>query len=580
MAEIHRGRLTIVGIGTIIDTKYKDARGRIQSATPLIADGAGGSAQPAMMFGVTETPYGWTYAAAALLASSTYDLEGSVIPADATVHLSRAAGGATYAQLVAGEIATVTPDATGAWSYEDLQGFNGTLYAWIRLDRTILDAYDCAVTCSMTAAARTPSGDGSVIYAAIPMDEKISDGQSSYSLTDISDAQGYPTLTVKGTCPAAVTQVYASKHPLVSCPDCTCQTCEGLGIVENGGTCTTCSGTGINDGASCTTCDGTGSVNIACPTCGATGIVGASPCATCGGSRTVQSLISEAILTDEVVGLATPSFTCAKCSGTGSVSSACATCGGTGTVNEESCSDCGGTGSVSASCTVCNGTGLLEDNTFSMTWDGEYHRIPADTTGIHDSTKWNYLIWCVAESGAVVLTSKSAIHRMCLAGDTPIRMADGSERRLDELSIGDLVLAGDGSATEVIRVQRGRWNPYHTLYKFEDGSIVDATAPHRFYNVEQGFYQWLDAWRLGEHARTADGGTTALIGIERVEEPAECFGLWTAARDYFAGGLLAGETAANQRLLAEATAEQAAAMAASLTEKDLAELAGWEAILP
>lgn len=637
MAEFHRGRLTVVGFGSIIDAKYKDASGRLRQLTPLIADGEGGASAPGMMFGVTEPPYGWTYAASALLSSATYDLAGTVIPVTATVHLSRAQGGAAYAQLVAGEFATVTPDAAGAWSYEGLAGFDDTLYAWILLDGAALDAYDCAVSCDMTVTARTPSGGGNVVYAAIPMDQQITaeagssntTGQASYSLMEINNFQGYPTITAKGTCPAEATQVYVSKHPLEACPTCTCQTCAGIGIIRNGATCITCGGTGehivtttrdcrkcsgtgtfeddtcpncngvgsfTDTQTVCRTCGGVGTVNMGCTTCGATGVVGASPCGTCGGSRVVQSLITEAVLTEEVVAITAPSYTCADCGGTGSKSSTCTTCGGTGAVEDAECTACGGTGSVSTACETCGGDGTLDANTYGMTWDGEYHRIP-DGDGLsyigswYGGTgsainrygppwpEWNYIIWCVADSGEITM-SLSAIHRMCLSGETPIRMADGTERRLDELSLGDLVLGGDGTPTLVVRVQRGRFNPYHTLYRFDNGNVIDATAPHRFYNVEQGFYQWLDRWKIGEHALTADGGVTALASVERVDEPAECFGLWTAARDYWAGGLLSGETAANQRLIAEATAEQAAAMAASLTEKDIAELSGWEAMTP
>ena len=162
----------------------------------------------------------------------------------------------------------------------------------------------------------------------------------------------------------------------------------------------------------------------------------------------------------------------------------------------------------------------------------------------------------------------------CLSGDTLITMADGSTRPLRELHFGDQVLSGSGEATAVISTSRGRINPYHTLYTFEDGTVIDESADHRFYNVDLGYWAWLRDWRIGDRARRVDGTETALVAVERVDEPAECYGLWTESRDYWAGGLLSGETMANQRLLADATAEQAAEMLASIKPEMLREMMG------
>lgn len=187
----------------------------------------------------------------------------------------------------------------------------------------------------------------------------------------------------------------------------------------------------------------------------------------------------------------------------------------------------------------------------------------------------------------------------CLAGHTRITMGDGSLRRLDSLSPGDEVLGGDGQPTRVTLAVRGRWNVRHVLYTFEDGTVIDESDKHRFYNVEQGFWQYLKDWKIGEHAVAlgADGGAavdggradtvsgpcdeipesvmarhlTALVKVERIDEPAECFGLWTESGDYFAEGLLTGETAANQRLLKDATPEKAARMLASVPPEVLAD---------
>lgn len=169
---------------------------------------------------------------------------------------------------------------------------------------------------------------------------------------------------------------------------------------------------------------------------------------------------------------------------------------------------------------------------------------------------------------------------VCLSGDTLITLADGTARRLDEMAVGDMVLGGDGRPARVLRLGRGIWNDRHTLYHFADGTTVDETHEHRFYNVDQGFFQKLKNWRIGDRARRQDGGETVLAAVERITERAEMFGLWVERGSYWANGLLSGDASANQPLLADATAEQAADMVLSLREKDLLQIMGLEELLP
>lgn len=204
--------------------------------------------------------------------------------------------------------------------------------------------------------------------------------------------------------------------------------------------------------------------------------------------------------------------------------------------------------------------------------------------GTHETNLGRYLVFGIGEqSEGAEITAQTEILRtaeglligtVCLNGDTLITMADGSTRPLRELHFGDQVLSGSGEATGVISVSRGRMHHYHTLYTFDDGTVIDESADHRFYNVNLGYWAWLRDWRIGDRARKVDGSTTALVNRERVDEPAECFGLWTESRDYWAGGLLSGETMANQRLLADASAELAAEMLGSIEPEMVREMMG------
>lgn len=288
--------------------------------------------------------------------------------------------------------------------------------------------------------------------------------------------------------------------------------------------------------------------------------------------------------------------------------SPCQYCGGTGNVSDGSvCEKCDGSGEgyleyggMVADITIqgaapegveevyLSSVGLTADNTRDYTLEGLTNNLRARgvvTSGRYTLTnECSYgtrcALWCKSESAGLTAALTINAINTCLSGDTPITMADGSTQRMDELSVGDSVLAGDGTSTKVVRVARGQFSQDHMLYTFEDGTVIDEVQPHRFFNCEQGFYQHLRRWCVGEHALRQDGMKVALVSSKRIDTPREAFGLWTETHDYYAAGLLSGETAANQRLIATATAEQAAEMAVSLAENAAAELLGLEGLLP
>lgn len=209
------------------------------------------------------------------------------------------------------------------------------------------------------------------------------------------------------------------------------------------------------------------------------------------------------------------------------------------------------------------------DGTFTIKYTGEYDQ--------------NYIIWSLSRTDGyftvdeIIITNDDAV---CLSGDTMITMIDNSYKRMDEICVGDIVLSKDGLPSRVHTVRRGCFSNYHTLYYFEDGTIINETHPHRFYNVDQGFWQRLQLWNIGDHAINQDGNKIALVSVERLEENIEMFGIWTDNGTYYANGLLSGAAFCNKELLAEATAEQAIDMMLSADEELLVQLMGLEGVLP
>lgn len=282
-------------------------------------------------------------------------------------------------------------------------------------------------------------------------------------------------------------------------------------------------------------------------------------------------------------------------------------------LSKGTCGTCEGSGYVDGvECSACNGDGIVEIA------DQAFHTIsgkcPSDVSMVYVSrnhgsfgasalssnmvasvepengeytiahvlvAEMEHIVWTTSETGGILTIDGILLtNKECLSGDTIIAMADGSERRLDSLEAGDVVISDKGLPTKIRALCSGSFNPCHTIYYFEDGTTIDETHLHRFYNVEQGFWQALKRWNIGEHAINKNGEKIALISVEHIDEPAEKFGIWTVDGSYYANGLLSGDTSCNKRLLADASADQAVDMMLSTEEHQLLQLMGLEGIVP
>jgi len=92
-------------------------------------------------------------------------------------------------------------------------------------------------------------------------------------------------------------------------------------------------------------------------------------------------------------------------------------------------------------------------------------------------------IW---EDGAVVLV-------MCMTGDTPVLMADGTERLLRDVRVGDQVATYDNGKLGMSTVQAHRSNGPDFVYAIRTicGKIVHANARHPFLVEEHGQLKWI-----------------------------------------------------------------------------------------
>lgn len=89
-------------------------------------------------------------------------------------------------------------------------------------------------------------------------------------------------------------------------------------------------------------------------------------------------------------------------------------------------------------------------------------------------------------NGAIILIQ-------CMTGDTPVRMADGSERPLRDIKVGDQVATYDKGklSTSTVRKHKSNQLDYVWRIKLIDGKIVHANARHPFLVEEHGELKWM-----------------------------------------------------------------------------------------
>ncbi len=188
---------------------------------------------------------------------------------------------------------------------------------------------------------------------------------------------------------------------------------------------------------------------------------------------------------------------------------------------------------------------------------GSDYTYTADGTKIYTSSR-------ISDSGSAILALTEAAQKAmaaagvtsieimcgsCLRPGTPVRMADGTERRIEDVRAGDLVLSVDPETgvlvpDRVVAAPRGVGRAWDE-WTFSDGTVVGTVGRHRFWNGDLGEFMYLEAWNEGEQALSfadaSDGLGPLLVSRVRHEEESEHHTLFTEKyNNYFAAGLLAG----------------------------------------
>ena len=144
----------------------------------------------------------------------------------------------------------------------------------------------------------------------------------------------------------------------------------------------------------------------------------------------------------------------------------------------------------------------------------------------------------------------------CLTPDTLIDVEEidekGKKRRrrkkLKDIKVGDKVICINPFTleldTDTVVECDGEMNKKHTCYDnwyFSDETIITTIHRHRFYNVENKKFMYMEEWNIGDHGLNINNEKIELIKHEHIEEEINHCTLFTEKyNNYFSNGLLSG----------------------------------------
>ena len=150
----------------------------------------------------------------------------------------------------------------------------------------------------------------------------------------------------------------------------------------------------------------------------------------------------------------------------------------------------------------------------------------------------------------------SYFYTKCLTPDTLIDVEEidekGKKRRrrkkLKDIKVGDKVICINPFTleldTDTVVECDGEMNKKHTCYDnwyFSDETIITTIHRHRFYNVENKKFMYMEEWNIGDHGLNINNEKIELIKHEHIEEKINHCTLFTEKyNNYFANGLLSG----------------------------------------
>ena len=138
----------------------------------------------------------------------------------------------------------------------------------------------------------------------------------------------------------------------------------------------------------------------------------------------------------------------------------------------------------------------------------------------------------------------------CLSGDTLITMGDGSQKRIDQIEVGDIVKTVSGTERVIFSDARAqKKGRAYTDYYFNDGYSLKVIKDHRVYSPTHKRYVHISSLKIGDVVENETGTCVMLVNKDTVKQPICHYTLFTEnCNGYYANGILCGNSFANVKV--------------------------------
>lgn len=135
----------------------------------------------------------------------------------------------------------------------------------------------------------------------------------------------------------------------------------------------------------------------------------------------------------------------------------------------------------------------------------------------------------------------------CLAGNTLIEMSDGSQKRLDETCVGDLVKTPYGVERVIFTdAKANKQRNAYTDYYFSDNTVLRVIKNHRVYSPKRNKYVHITTLNIDDTIVKSNGEQVSLVDKKTVQERISHYTIFTEnCNGYYANGILCGNIFAN-----------------------------------
>lgn len=137
--------------------------------------------------------------------------------------------------------------------------------------------------------------------------------------------------------------------------------------------------------------------------------------------------------------------------------------------------------------------------------------------------------------------------QICLIEGTKIAMADGTEKNIEDVKVGDMVLSynpSTGKQIEAMALQSVRTGVAKDfdVFIFDNGNVAEMFQEHSVYDVNLGYPHSHKEWKVGDVGLMADGEQSALARITTARHAIikQRYVLCVSTGLYYANGILMG----------------------------------------